>query len=106
MKELTGTSARNAVSHAIFMKPDDITNAKEWSAHTLAKDGEGWRPTIGRLANRVEELERENARLRAAIDAFVDQYRGVKAWHDAPLIKQLFDFANAGIEGRDRSDGG
>jgi predicted RNase H-like nuclease (RuvC/YqgF family) len=38
-------------------------------------------------------IEREeNARLQAAINGFAEQYREVKSWHDAPLIKRLFDF--------------
>ena len=57
----------------------------------------------GRVAMRMEwagpgkiitHLQNENARLQAAINGFAEQYREVKAWHDAPLIKRLFDLAN------------
>jgi dynactin complex subunit len=68
-----------------------------------------------RLLQKVDELERElkergvdiqelttalqiereeKARLQSAIHAFAEQYREVKAWHDAPLIKRLFELSN------------
>jgi len=68
-----------------------------------------------RLLQKVDELERElkergvdiqelttalqiereeKARLQSAIHSFAEQYREVKAWHDAPLIKRLFELSN------------
>jgi dynactin complex subunit len=43
-------------------------------------------------ALRIEREEK--ARLQSAIHAFAEQYREVKAWHDAPLIKRLFELSN------------
>ena len=49
---------------------------------------------IHELATALQIEREENARLQSAINVFAEQYREVKAWHDAPPIKRLFDLAN------------
>ena len=48
---------------------------------------------IQELTTALQIEREENARLQSAINAFADQYREVNAWHDAPLIKRLFDLS-------------
>lgn len=74
------------------MVPASVSRTLE---RELAQALHGWTLAEKELIGRTEELENENAKLQAAINAFAEQYREVKAWHDAPLIKALFDLSNA-----------
>ena len=52
---------------------------------------------IQELTTALQIEREENACLQSAINAFAEQYREVKGWHEAPLIKRLFALSNAKV---------
>lgn len=86
-----------------IMKQDDIANAKEWSKELYDPEGLGWRPTIGRLAKRVEELDRENATLRELLegaDTMLDGFGLGK--YGSPLRSAIADILSNAPHDRSR----